>query len=312
MPADRGFSLGPTPLRALCPYDVFFICAFLQPLKTSLSLNFLALPSVGLYKCCCFAPGLSPCPWPFPVYYGILGEHIGGKGSEARKSPEVRSGDRDQEDGHLEPAIQGHQAVTDHQVDVGTRNCEVWLGRHNLSESEDEGQLVQVRKSFIHPLYKTKVPRAVIRPGEDRSHDLMLLHLEEPAKITKAVRVMDLPKKEPPLGSTCYVSGWGSTDPETIFHPGSLQCVDLKLLSNNQCAKVYTQKVTKFMLCAGVLEGKKDTCKGDSGGPLICDGELVGITSWGATPCGKPQMPSLYTRVMPHLMWIKDTMKANT
>lgn len=94
-------------------------------------------------------------------------------------------------------------------------NCEVWLGRHNLSESEDEGQLVQVRKSFIHPLYKTKVPRAVIRPGEDRSHDLMLLHLEEPAKITKAVRVMDLPKKEPPLGSTCYVSGWGSTDPET-------------------------------------------------------------------------------------------------
>ena len=121
MPADRGFSLGPTPLRALCPYDVFFICAFLQPLKTSLSLNFLALPSVGLYKCCFFAPGLSPCPWPFPVYYGILGEHIGGKGSEARKSPEVRSGDRDQEDGHLEPAIQGHQAVTDHQVDVGTR-----------------------------------------------------------------------------------------------------------------------------------------------------------------------------------------------
>ncbi|XP_041585108.1 arginine esterase isoform X3 [Vulpes lagopus] len=191
-------------------------------------------------------------------------------------------------------------------------NYEVWLGRYNLLESENEGQLVKVRKGFIHPLYKKKVQRAVIRPGEDRSHDLMLLHLAEPAKITKAVRVMDLPKKEPPLGSTCYVSGWGSTDPETNLQPGSLQCVDLKLLSNNQCAKVYTQKVTKFMLCAGVLEGKKDTCKGDSGGPLICDGVLVGITSWGATPCGKPQMPSLYTRVMPHLMWIKDTMKANT
>ncbi|XP_025869488.1 arginine esterase [Vulpes vulpes] len=191
-------------------------------------------------------------------------------------------------------------------------NYEVWLGRYNLLESENEGQLVKVRKGFIHPLYKRKVQRAVIRPGEDRSHDLMLLHLAEPAKITKAVRVMDLPKKEPPLGSTCYVSGWGSTDPETNLQPGSLQCVDLKLLSNNQCAKVYTQKVTKFMLCAGVLEGKKDTCKGDSGGPLICDGVLVGITSWGATPCGKPQMPSLYTRVMPHLMWIKDTMKANT
>lgn len=94
-------------------------------------------------------------------------------------------------------------------------NYEVWLGRYNLLESENEGQLVKVRKGFIHPLYKRKVQRAVIRPGEDRSHDLMLLHLAEPAKITKAVRVMDLPKKEPPLGSTCYVSGWGSTDPET-------------------------------------------------------------------------------------------------
>ena len=35
-------------------------------------------------------------------------------------------------------------------------NYEVWLGRYNLLESENEGQLVKVRKGFIHPLYKRK------------------------------------------------------------------------------------------------------------------------------------------------------------
>ena len=35
--------------------------------------------------------------------------------------------------------------------------------------------------------------------------------------------------------------------------------------------------------CAGYLEGGKDSCHGDGGGPLIYDGKLQGITSWGIT-----------------------------
>ncbi|XP_042826367.1 kallikrein-1-like isoform X4 [Panthera tigris] len=44
---------------------------------------------------------------------------------------------------------------------------------------------------------------------------------------------------------------------------------------------------------------------GDSGTPLICDGMLQGITSWGHIPCRCPTMPAVYTKVMPYVQWIK-------
>uniref|UniRef100_A0A667IS58 Peptidase S1 domain-containing protein n=1 Tax=Lynx canadensis TaxID=61383 RepID=A0A667IS58_LYNCA len=97
--------------------------------------------------------------------------------------------------------------------------------------------------------------------GDGRSHDLMLLCLAEPAQITEAVRVLDLPTQEPQVGGgTCYAYGWGSIEPDEFIHSRNLQCVDLKLLSNDVCDELYLRKVTDFMLCVGFLEGKKNTC----------------------------------------------------
>lgn len=36
--------------------------------------------------------------------------------------------------------------------------------------------------------------------------------------------------------------------------------MDLTLLSNDICSSTYLFKVTEFMLCAGDMEGRKDTC----------------------------------------------------
>ncbi|CAG2053116.1 unnamed protein product [Timema podura] len=45
--------------------------------------------------------------------------------------------------------------------------------------------------------------------------------------------------------------------------------------------------------------------KGESGGPLMADGELVGIVSWGVD-CGKPEYPGVYTRVGVLRDWIRE------
>ncbi|XP_010367872.1 prostate-specific antigen isoform X1 [Rhinopithecus roxellana] len=191
-------------------------------------------------------------------------------------------------------------------------NSVILLGRHNLFHPEDTGQVFQVSHSFPHPLYNMSLLKnQFLRPGDDSSHDLMLLRLSEPAEITDAVKVLDLPAWEPALGTTCYASGWGSIEPEEYLTPKKLQCVDLRIISNDVCAQVHFQKVTEFMLCAGSWMGGKSTCSGDSGGPLICNGVLQGITSWGSQPCALPQKPSLYTKVVHYRKWIKDTIMAN-
>jgi len=66
-------------------------------------------------------------------------------------------------------------------------------------------------------------------------------------------------------------------------------------------------------LCVGSPESK-DTCNGDSGGPLLiyhekfpCMYHVMGITSLGFG-CDTANVPSVYTRVHHYLAWIKEQM----
>ncbi|KAM4825314.1 kallikrein-1 [Thomomys bottae] len=191
-------------------------------------------------------------------------------------------------------------------------NYQLWLGRHNLFDDEAEAQFAQVSASFPHPGFNMSLLENHTRkPEDDYSHDLMLLRLLKPAEVSAAVQPALLPAQKPKIGTACDASGWGSTEPWNFQFPDNLQCVEQKILDNEECAKAHSQKVTKFMLCAGYLEGGKDTCVGDSGGPLICNGVLQGITSWGHLPCGLPNKPGIYVNIMKYKKWIEDTMAQN-
>nr|AQM72977.1 kallikrein-2 isoform 4 [Homo sapiens] len=77
-------------------------------------------------------------------------------------------------------------------------------------------------------------------------------------------------KHSQPWQVAVYSHGWAHCG-GVLVHPQwvltaahclkkSLQCVSLHLLSNDMCARAYSEKVTEFMLCAGLWTGGKDTC----------------------------------------------------
>ncbi|RWS01452.1 trypsin 3A1-like protein [Dinothrombium tinctorium] len=69
-------------------------------------------------------------------------------------------------------------------------------------------------------------------------------------------------------------------------------------------------KITETMICAG--EEGKDSCGGDSGGPLfgsvLRNAKLFGIVSFGIG-CGRKDRAGVYTRVQNFTDWIESNMK---
>ena len=49
-------------------------------------------------------------------------------------------------------------------------------------------------------------------------------------------------------------------------------------------------------ICAGYEDGGKDSCQGDSSGPLVLNGRLFGVVSWGVG-CADAGNPGVYAEV---------------
>lgn len=97
-----------------------------------------------------------------------------------------------------------------------------------------------------------------------------------------------------------------------------LQKAQLDFINNLICAIRYnTSKevpygITPNMICAGDPRSEKDSCWGDSGGPLqvihpknLCLFQVIGITSFGEG-CAFPDTPGVYTRVSHYISWVES------
>jgi len=113
--------------------------------------------------------------------------------------------------------------------------------------------------------------------------------------------------------------GWGNTMPGREGHPSMVLIrVDLDILSEADCKQnpYYRSRVGPSTICAA--RTGKDTCTGDSGGPLTLfsqrtplNGALpenrttqIGIVSWGKG-CAQEGAPGVYTRVSAYRDWIR-------
>ena len=199
---------------------------------------------------------------------------------------------------------------------------------------------------------KIESEKIIVHPGyiAGEKADLALVKLKQPIPDAAAINFADAAKEQAlmPPGATVTVTGWGAIwdfqafqnavdvmagrksvsekkllTNEELEAPRKLHEVDIEVIDPKECKAVYESlQVPDFVvgdteICATGPTGGKDSCFGDSGGPLIVADKgndkgytQVGIVSWGPQ-CGNPLFPGVYTRVSSFSDWIEKNLQGN-
>uniref|UniRef100_A0A672RQW1 Zgc:165423 n=1 Tax=Sinocyclocheilus grahami TaxID=75366 RepID=A0A672RQW1_SINGR len=146
-------------------------------------------------------------------------------------------------------------------------------------------------------------------------NDMALLHLSSPVSFTNYIQPVCLAAEGSTFNSdTMWVTGWGNVNSGDLPSPQILQEVDVPVVGNSKCNCLYEESITDNMMCAGPLEGGKDSCQGDSGGPMVIkQGSKwiqAGVVSFGEG-CALPNFPGVYARVSKYQNWINQHVGLN-
>ncbi|KAF6201847.1 hypothetical protein GE061_004242 [Apolygus lucorum] len=123
----------------------------------------------------------------------------------------------------------------------------------------------------------------------------------------------------------CEVAGWGRTVilfPTVYEEPSPvLLQMTLKLLTYDECSNIACRGGYNIPYCTSsvVLTGKfcavpigpGNSCRGDEGGPLVCDGYVLGLISY-IKSCGEYYQPNYYARLDVGLPFIKKFVEMNS
>jgi hypothetical protein len=192
-----------------------------------------------------------------------------------------------------------HCTKDDSGAAIPASSMSVKVGLNNPSNQLD-GKTYQVSAAIVHEGFN----------DQTLLNDIALLRLKDTINFTNAtpinlVTASDVSAGAITPGVMSWVTGWGYTSVSPDVIPTALQKVQLPIISNAQAASVWGSSITATDLMAGFLNGNKDACNGDSGGPLIVpvSGEfrLAGIVSWGSPSCNTY---GAYTRASDFDNWI--------
>lgn len=159
----------------------------------------------------------------------------------------------------------------------------VVAGRSDLRTKD--GVEVRVVRIWRHPDYRDVVG------GDDVA--VLTLAGSLPQPTVAMVDAGDTASYAPGVEAT--VLGWGRTAEYAPPSP-TLREVRVPVQDDRDCARAVPTYRQAAMVCAGYPQGGKDACEGDSGGPMIVRGTLVGVVSYGRG-CARGGEPGIYTRL---------------
>jgi len=176
----------------------------------------------------------------------------------------------------------------------------IYVGAHNMRSKDGYFKQIGVKRIIVHPNWN---PDRV-----SDGNDIALLELDETISFNKAVQPICLPLAGSSYssGMKFVVSGWGTLSEGGRSADKLMQLV-VPHITQSPCKSVLHMRSMPGQLCAGYLEGGKDSCQGDSGGPLAgkVGGRwtLVGVVSYGFG-CARKGAPGVYTDVSQYRSFI--------
>eukprot|EP00532_Pseudo-nitzschia_australis_P008418 CAMPEP_0168177622 /NCGR_PEP_ID=MMETSP0139_2-20121125/8575_1 /TAXON_ID=44445 /ORGANISM="Pseudo-nitzschia australis, Strain 10249 10 AB" /LENGTH=568 /DNA_ID=CAMNT_0008096731 /DNA_START=623 /DNA_END=2329 /DNA_ORIENTATION=- len=165
--------------------------------------------------------------------------------------------------------------------------------RHNF-----DGEAIKIRSTVVHHNYV----------DDKFNNDIAIYVLKKKASYD----YIQLDKERIDGGSFTVI-GFGDTDKgDSMVLSKQLHEVELGYVDSDVCDDGHGDRdeVLEDMMC--LAGDEKDSCIGDSGGPMIRKGDsigedrLVGVVSWGRG-CAESGIPGVYSRVSYFYDWIVDT-----
>ncbi|XP_073645393.1 transmembrane protease serine 12 [Tursiops truncatus] len=195
-----------------------------------------------------------------------------------------------------------------HCTNKDTSDPVMWrvvIGTNNIGGRQPHSKMMKVKAIIIHPDFDV----------ESYENDIALFHLKKAVRYNDYIQPICLPFgvfQRLNRNTKCFISGWGRTTEEGNITK-KLHEAEVHYISPSFCNsdKSYGDIIPYTSFCAGDEDGVVDTCKGDSGGPLMCylpEHEryfVMGITSYGYG-CGRKNFPGVYSGPSFYQKWLTD------
>ncbi|XP_061081272.1 polyserase-2-like [Conger conger] len=182
----------------------------------------------------------------------------------------------------------------------------VYVGRQDQIGSNPNEVRRLVTRIVPHPSYN----------DQTSDNDAALLELASTVPFTDFILPACLAASNSTIhaGTVSWVTGFGALS-ESGRVANILQEVDVPVVGSRQCNCLYgVGTITSNMICAGLLEGGRDSCQGDSGGPMVQKRGSIwvqtGVVSFGVG-CARPDFPGVYSKVSRFQSWISEVITNN-
>ncbi|XP_024082705.1 arginine esterase-like [Cimex lectularius] len=191
------------------------------------------------------------------------------------------------------------------------RDYAIHAGNNHLDKSNSKSQIQDVSFWWAHPRYR-KSSTGIAK------NDLALIHMDDDLEMNHFVRTLSLPssfstelfiKSLELYGKKCVVLGWlkKATCVDSTLDSNSLQIYQVQIIKDDACSKKICDHynirlcdldVNKLgFFCADLLNRTDCFCDSDTGGPIVCDGNLAGFSTWMPKCKNNDKLPALFVNL---------------